>query len=154
MQIFYFSSCFCPWILLSIDGSCLQQLLPQCLSDDDYPTSLISSTFINWISSVTKSCPFSLIYLFIQLFNSVWTHRYLFYFMCYNLSLSLCIYFVTQMNSTLALDSGAPDVWVTVPFHLQSQHAWLSLSHIASLSVSYFPLSLIMTLMITSDPHR
>lgn len=56
-----------------------------CYSYCDFFISLTASTFINWNSSVRKSCLFPpFIYLFICLFTSVWTHECLFCFMGYN----------------------------------------------------------------------
>lgn len=85
-----FSLNFCLLILASISGSCLQQLLPWCSNGHFLFTSLL--IFLNWNSSVKKSCPFSPVYLYQyglgDIYFNLWVliqyYSYLFY--CSNCS--------------------------------------------------------------------
>lgn len=60
-----------------------------------------------------KCCPFPSIYLFVQLFISAWPHRYLFYFVGYNLIQSL---FMLLFNLFWLWPLGAPLDWLSCVF--------------------------------------
>lgn len=102
VQISYFSSYFCQ----------LNCSIPQWFSPETstmvftkwwFSTSSIPTIFFGWHSTVRKSFPtspcISLFNWFIQLFISLWSHRFWFYSMIYNLWLSLFI-LLPQLSPT------------------------------------------------------
>ena len=113
-------SCFCPLILGFINDSCCNNYCyGVCLMV--IPISLILSTFINYIPNVRKSCPFSSMYLFIQLFiyNTIylWIPRYLFYTTIYN---PLQLLFISLLTLSQIWPLGAPSSWFLCPFNFLS----------------------------------
>ena len=112
MQISCLSLYFLLYVLASIDGACLQELLLWNMPTSDFlfPFFLLYP-FINWNSSVRKSCSFSAVGLFTYLFISVLAHGYLFYSMVE--SNVIVIYFVAQMVSALLW--GALSGWLLCP---------------------------------------
>ena len=76
---FCFSLTFHPLILLSINDSCLNQLLLWCLWNGDFPDSKIISSFSSLHHTIKKGFFFSNFFLLIYLFILIYIHGFLFY---------------------------------------------------------------------------
>ena len=74
MLLYIFSSNFCPVILASIGGSCLQQLLLWCLPNGNF-VSLIPSNLLIGIPPCGRAVPSPPLCIYSI---HVWTHGYLF----------------------------------------------------------------------------
>lgn len=127
IQMSFFSSYFCPQLLVSISDSCLQQLLPYCLM-----VIFLISLFllISWNFTIKKGCSFSFNYFFNYLLASVCTPLYLFYSMCYNSLLLLFLLLLSfprfglgGMSLTPILFVHAPTYFLTLTYFLAPQRS-------------------------------